>query len=77
MEVCPKNIAIPGLFGFYNNYKINGNFSNMYYNRAVYEKGQASACIECRACEKNCPQHIEISQELKKIKPFEKMQKIN
>ena len=77
MEVCPKNIAIPGLFGVYNNYKINGNFSNMYYNRAVYEKGQASACIECRACEKNCPQHIEISQELKKIKPFEKTQKIN
>ncbi len=49
----------------------------MYYNRAVYEKGQASACIECRACEKNCPQHIEISQELKKIKPFEKTPKIN
>ena len=77
MEVCPKNIAIPGLFGVYNNYKVNGNFSNMYYNRAVYEKGKASDCIECHACEKNCPQHIEISQELKKIKPFENAKKSN
>lgn len=77
MEVCPKNIAISGLFGVYNNYKVNGNFSNMYYNRAVYEKGKASDCIECHACEKNCPQHIEISQELKKIKPFENAKKSN
>ncbi len=72
MEVCPKNIAIPGLFGLYNNYKINGNFSNMYYNRVVYEKGKASDCIGCHRCEKNCPQHIAIPAELKNITPFEK-----
>ncbi|MCM1467062.1 MAG: aldo/keto reductase, partial [Alistipes sp.] len=72
MEVCPKNIAIPGLFGVYNNYKINGNFSNMYYNRVVYNKGRASDCIGCRQCEKNCPQHIAIPDELKNITPFEK-----
>lgn len=72
MEVCPKNIAIPGLFGVYNNYKINGNFSNMYYNRVVYNKGKASDCIGCRQCEKNCPQHISIPDELKNITPFEK-----
>lgn len=72
MEVCPKNIAIPGLFGLYNNYKITGNFSNMYYNRAVYEKGKASDCINCQLCEKNCPQHIQIPEELKNIVRFEK-----
>lgn len=72
MEVCPKNIAIPGLFGVYNNYKINGNFSNMYYNRVVYEKGKASDCIGCHRCEKNCPQHIAIPAELKNITAFEK-----
>jgi len=72
MEVCPKNIAIPGLFGVYNNYKINGNFSNMYYNRAVYEKGKATDCIECHMCENNCPQHIAIPEQLKKIQNFEK-----
>lgn len=72
MEVCPKNIAIPGLFGIYNNYKITGNFSNMYYNRTVYEKGKASDCIACHLCEKNCPQHIRIPEELKNLLQFEK-----
>lgn len=71
-EVCPKNIAIPALFGLYNNYKTTGNFSSMYYNRAVYEKGKASDCIGCHLCEKNCPQHIKIPDELKNIVQFEK-----
>ncbi len=72
MEVCPMNIAIPGLFGLYNNYKITGNFSGMYYNRAIYEKGKASDCIGCHMCEKNCPQHIQIPEELKNLLQFEK-----
>lgn len=72
MEVCPKNIAIPGLFGLYNNYKNTGNFSGMYYNRVVYDKGKAMDCVECRLCEKNCPQHIEIPKCLKEIVKFEK-----
>lgn len=72
MEVCPKNIAIPGLFGLYNNYKTTGNFSGMYYNRIVYDKGKASDCINCHMCEKNCPQHIKIPEELKEIIKFEK-----
>ena len=72
MEVCPKNIAIPGLFGIYNNYKTTGNFSGMYYNRTVYEKGKASDCINCHLCEKNCPQHIQIPKELKNLLQFEK-----
>lgn len=72
MEVRPKNIAIPGLFGLYNNYKTTGNFSGMYYNRIVYDKGKASDCINCHMCEKNCPQHIKIPEELKEIIKFEK-----
>ena len=71
MEVCPKNIAIPGLFGLYNNHEVTGNFSNMYYQRVVYDKGKASDCINCRLCVKNCPQHIEIPKVLKKIAAFE------
>lgn len=71
MEVCPKNIAIPGLFGLYNNHQITGNFSRMYYNRIVFDKGKASECINCRLCVKNCPQHIEIPEVLKKITAFE------
>lgn len=72
MEVCPKNIPIPGLFGLYNNYAINGNFSTMYHNRIVYERGKSSDCIGCRQCVRNCPQHIEIPEHLKEIAKFEK-----
>lgn len=72
MEVCPKNINIPGLFGVYNNYKINNNFSNMYHNRVVYNRGAAKDCINCRQCMKNCPQHIQIPEHLKDIAVFEK-----
>ena len=67
MEVCPKNINIPGLFALYNNYCINDNFSNMYYQRLIYNKGKASDCIKCHRCEKNCPQHIHIPDNLELI----------
>lgn len=72
MEVCPKNIPIPGLFGLYNNYAINGSFSNMYHNRVIYDRGKSSDCVGCRQCVKNCPQHIEIPKHLKEIAKFEK-----
>lgn len=72
MEVCPKNISIPQLFGLYNNYKINNNFSNMYHQRITYNKGKSSDCLNCHRCEKNCPQHIRIPEFLKKIAEFEK-----
>lgn len=67
MEVCPKNINIPGLFALYNNYCINDNFFNMYYQRLIYNKGKASDCIKCHRCEKNCPQHIHIPDNLELI----------
>ena len=66
MEVCPKNISIPQLFGLYNNYKINGNFSRMYHDRITYNRGKASDCLNCHRCEHNCPQHIAIPEHLKK-----------
>lgn len=72
MEVCPKNIAISGLFGVYNNYKINGNFSNMYHDRITFGKGRASDCIRCKKCVKNCPQHIEIPEHLHDIAVMER-----
>lgn len=71
MEVCPQNIAIPALFGLYNNYKVNGSFSNMYFNRMIFNNGKPSSCLGCKKCESNCPQHIHITDYLKKIAEFE------
>ena len=39
----------------------------MYYQRLIYNKGKASDCVKCHRCEKNCPQHIHIADNLELI----------
>ena len=42
------------------------------YDKAVAEGGKASDCIECKQCEKACPQHLPITDNLKKaVEMFE------
>jgi predicted aldo/keto reductase-like oxidoreductase len=64
---CPKGVNIPQVFGKYNEGIMFGTFeparrSYMFQTKA---NGDASHCVECKACEKKCPQHIEIVKELK------------
>lgn len=63
---CPQNIAIPQRIAAYNEY-----FKEHNFEKAKSQYGaQASACISCRACEKICPQHIEISRWMREIDAF-------
>ena len=72
---CPQQIAIPDLFACANTKKIFNDWNQDYYYNVVYTAPgrKASDCVECGACEKACPQHLEIRELLAEVaRIFEK-----
>ena len=69
VDGCPKRIPIPELFSCMNqNKRGEGDWnSKFYYNNHIRAGRKASACVECGACEKVCPQHLEIRKLLKEV----------
>ena len=70
---CPKGILIPNYFALYNTEKLRTREDwspemEYYANYLKQGYGAASDCIACRACERVCPQHIEISERMKEVK---------
>lgn len=68
---CPRNIRIPDYFKLYNEYaqcpSVGWKVTPVYAH-AAQGFGKASDCIECRSCERHCPQKIQITDWLKKVK---------
>ena len=66
---CPKGVDIPGTFAAYNRRYSENKFWGLvdYFMCTSLRKNSSAAsnCIECGKCEKHCPQHIQIRQELK------------
>ena len=58
---------IPEIFAAMNKHLGSGKLSEAVadYQKAVEGAGQASACIDCKQCERACPQHLEITAYLK------------
>ncbi|MCL2559906.1 MAG: aldo/keto reductase [Turicibacter sp.] len=68
VDDCPMDIPIPEIFSAYNaKLQFNDWNSGMYYNISTKNKGKASDCIECGACEAVCPQHLPIIEDLQKV----------
>lgn len=70
-KVCPNDIGISGSFTAMN-------YLTLYKNKEMalsqenwlvggHGRKSASECVECGECEKVCPQHISIREELKKV----------
>lgn len=75
VDGCPKHIAIPEYFALYNaeigpeqGMSHRYNEMEVQYERLAKTRGKASDCITCGACEKACPQKIEIPVCLEKVK---------
>lgn len=74
-EGCPMNIPIPKYFSLYNAeiQEIEGKQwhpQHEYYYNLTLNNGKASECISCGQCEAACPQHIQITEKLKKVAEF-------
>ncbi len=69
VSVCPQKIEIPKHFALYNDQSRTGlrPTHTTYYENLIAAGGKATDCIECRACEARCPQHIEISKRMKDV----------
>ena len=66
---CPNGVDIPAAFTAYNDYKKTENkelILNRYFNPNNASK-LASHCIACGACAPQCPQHINIPEELARV----------
>ncbi|MBR5767222.1 MAG: aldo/keto reductase [Clostridia bacterium] len=65
---CPMSINIPAIFSALNSRVADGQIgrSAEEYASATEGGGAASDCIECRQCEDACPQHLPITDHLKK-----------
>ena len=70
-KVCPNNIGISGSFTGMNYVLLydNKTFAKNQLGFLIEGHGKkpATECIKCGACEKACPQHIEIIKELERV----------
>lgn len=65
---CPMGVAIPSIFAAWNEWSLyNANpKENWGFNEFVLKQGgDIDKCVECGACEKACPQHLQIRAKLK------------
>jgi predicted aldo/keto reductase-like oxidoreductase len=67
---CPAGVNIPRNFELYNDGVIYENVAMMrvIYERFVPENERSDLCTQCRTCEEKCPQKIEISAWMPRVR---------
>ena len=68
---CPAGVNIPRVINIYNHYCTNKNridFANSYIT--LFDNQRAHKCVFCGNCIKQCPQDINIPEQLKKVAEF-------
>ena len=72
VDGCPRSIPIPEYFSLYNDdqqaLRQGRGACRARYEELAEAGGRASACVACRQCEQQCPQHLPITQWLEKVK---------
>ena len=72
VDGCPRSIPIPEYFSLYNDdqqaLRQGRGACRARYEELAAAGGRASACVACRQCEQQCPQHLPITQWLEKVK---------
>ena len=65
---CPKSIDIPAVFSAMNAHLLDGAIerASVAYAEATAAGGRASDCVACGQCERACPQHIKIIDQLRR-----------
>jgi len=66
---CENGVNIPLNFSLYNDTFMfkDAEINGLIYNEMLSPEQKASNCLECGECEKQCPQHIMIMDELKTV----------
>lgn len=66
---CETGVNIPLNFSLYNDTFMfkDAEINLLQYNEMLSPEQRASSCAECGECEKRCPQHIKIMDELKTV----------
>ena len=70
-KVCPMDIGISGSFTAMNIYTLYKDLKTAQHQEGwlvgMHGKKKAAECVKCGACERVCPQHIKIREELEKV----------